>query len=97
MPEDAEEAAAIAAAGGPKYPTFWAVIGQITVLDLVFSLDSVITAIGLTDPLAIMIAALLLSVAIMTLAAVPLARFVLGPPNTVLLALPSLAYLGTPL
>src|SRR3546814_8651654 len=42
MPEDAEEAAAIAAAGGPKYPAFWAVIGQITVLDIVFSLDSVI-------------------------------------------------------
>src|SRR3546814_13105121 len=57
MPEDAEEAAAIAAAGGPKYPAFWAVIGQITVLDIVFSLDSVITAIGLTDHLAIMIAA----------------------------------------
>src|SRR3546814_14491567 len=61
MPEDAEEAAAIAAAGGPKYPAFWAVIGQITVLDIVFSLDSVITAIGLTDHLAIMIAAVLLS------------------------------------
>lgn len=94
MPEDAEEAAAIAAAGGPKVPAFGAVIGQIMLLDVVFSLDSVITAIGLTDHLEIMIAAVLLSVAIMIVAAEPLARFVNNNPNVVMLALAFLVMIG---
>lgn len=94
MPEDAEEAAAIAAGRGPKVPAFGAVIGQIMLLDVVFSLDSVITAIGLTDHLEIMIAAVLLSVAIMIMAAEPLARFVNNNPNVVMLALAFLVMIG---
>jgi predicted tellurium resistance membrane protein TerC len=92
VPQDGDAAAA--AQGAPKYPAFWAVIGQIMVLDIVFSLDSVITAIGLTDHLAIMIAAVLLSVGIMIVAAEPLARFVNHNPNIVMLALAFLVMIG---
>lgn len=86
--DDAEEAAQ------PKHPAFWSVIGQILVLDMVFSLDSVITAIGLTEHLEIMIVAVLLSVAIMIAAAEPLARFVNRNPNVVMLALSFLVMIG---
>ncbi|HEX6956969.1 MAG TPA: TerC family protein [Ferrovibrio sp.] len=90
-PEEEEEAAA---AGRPRAPAFWAVIGQILILDVVFSLDSVITALGLTGHLEIMIAAVLLSVAIMIAAAETLARFVNNNPNVVMLALAFLVMIG---
>lgn len=86
--DDAEEAAQ------PKHPAFWSVIGQILVLDTVFSLDSVITAIGLTEHLEIMVVAVLVSVAIMIAAAEPLARFVNRNPNVVMLALSFLVMIG---
>lgn len=86
--DDAEEAAQ------PKHPAFWSVIGQILVLDMVFSLDSVITAIGLTEHLEIMVVAVLVSVAIMIVAAEPLARFVNRNPNVVMLALSFLVMIG---
>lgn len=81
-------------AAKPRYPAFWAVIGQITILDIVFSLDSVITAIGLSRDIEIMVAAVLLSVAIMIAAAEPLARFVNNNPNVVMLALSFLVMIG---
>lgn len=77
-----------------KYPAFWAVIGQIAVLDIVFSLDSVITAIGLSRHIEIMVVAVLLSVAIMVALAEPLARFVNKNPNIVMLALSFLVMIG---
>lgn len=77
-----------------KYPAFWAVIGQIAVLDIVFSLDSVITAIGLSRQIEIMVVAVLLSVAIMVALAEPLARFVNKNPNVVMLALSFLVMIG---
>lgn len=86
--DEAEDAAK------PKHPAFWGVIGQILILDMVFSLDSVITAIGLTEHLEIMIVAVLLSVAIMIAAAEPLARFVNRNPNVVMLALSFLVMIG---
>lgn len=86
--DEAEEAAI------PRHPAFWAIIGQILVLDVVFSLDSVITAIGLTDHLEIMIVAVLVSVGIMIAAAEPLARFVNRNPNVVMLALSFLVMIG---
>lgn len=77
-----------------KYPAFWAVIGQIAVLDIVFSLDSVITAIGLSRQIEIMVVAVLLSVAIMVALADPLANFVKKNPNVVMLALSFLVMIG---
>lgn len=77
-----------------KMPRFWPTIGQIMILDVVFSLDSVITAIGLTRHLEIMVVAVLVSVAIMIIAAEPLARFVKRNPNVVMLALSFLVMIG---
>lgn len=84
------------AGGEPKkkYPAFWAIIGQIAILDIVFSLDSVITAIGLARQIEIMVAAVLISVAIMVALAEPLARFVKKNPNIVMLALSFLVMIG---
>jgi predicted tellurium resistance membrane protein TerC len=91
MPEEHGEGEAPAK---KRYPAFWAIIGQITILDIVFSLDSVITAIGLSRDIEIMVAAVLISVAIMIAAAEPLARFVNNNPNVVMLALSFLVMIG---
>jgi predicted tellurium resistance membrane protein TerC len=94
---DELEATGKTAGGAPaqkKYPAFWAIIGQIAVLDIVFSLDSVITAIGLARQIEIMVAAVLISVAIMVALAEPLARFVKRNPNIVMLALSFLVMIG---
>jgi len=77
-----------------RMPRYWPTIGQIMILDIVFSLDSVITAIGLTRHLEIMVVAVLVSVAIMIAAAEPLARFVNRNPNVVMLALAFLVMIG---
>ena len=77
-----------------KYPAFWPTIGQIAILDVVFSLDSVITAIGLSRDIEIMVVAVILSVVIMVALAEPLARFVTNNPNVVMLALSFLVMIG---
>jgi len=77
-----------------KYPAFWPTIGQIAILDVVFSLDSVITAIGLSRDIEIMVVAVILSVVIMVALAEPLARFVNNNPNIVMLALSFLVMIG---
>jgi predicted tellurium resistance membrane protein TerC len=56
-------------------------------LDLVFSLDSIITAVGMTDQLAIMVIAVVAALTVMLLAADPLARFINANPTVVMLAL----------
>lgn len=94
MEDDAPAGASATAPVKKKYPAFWAVIGQIAVLDIVFSLDSVITAIGLSRQIEIMVVAVLLSVAIMVALAEPLARFVNKNPNIVMLALSFLVMIG---
>lgn len=78
-------------------PTFATVIGQILVLDMVFSLDSIITAVGMTDHIAIMVVAVLTTVAVMMLAAEPLARFINDNPSILMLALGFLLLIGTTL
>jgi predicted tellurium resistance membrane protein TerC len=78
-------------------PTFASVIGQILVLDMVFSLDSIITAVGMTDHIAIMVVAVLAAVAAMMLAAEPLARFINDNPSILMLALGFLLLIGTTL
>jgi predicted tellurium resistance membrane protein TerC len=82
---------------GRALPTFAAVIGQILVLDMVFSLDSIITAVGMTNHIAIMVAAVLVTVAVMLLAAEPLARFIHNNPSILMLALGFLLLIGTTL
>jgi predicted tellurium resistance membrane protein TerC len=74
---------------------FSAAIVQILVLDLVFSVDSIITAVGMTDHIPIMIVAVVVTVAIMLLAATPLANFIHANPTIVMLALGFLLMIGT--
>ena len=74
--------------------TFTAVIAQIVVLDIVFSLDSVITAVGIADHLEVMIAAVVIAIAVMMVAAEPIANFVEAHPSTKMLALAFLVMIG---
>jgi predicted tellurium resistance membrane protein TerC len=75
-------------------PSFAAVIAQIMVLDIVFSLDSVITAVGMADSLAIMVAAVVISVGIMMYSAEPISAFVNRHPTVKVLALSFLILIG---
>ncbi|MBK8456542.1 MAG: TerC family protein [Phyllobacteriaceae bacterium] len=74
-----------------------AAVVQILLLDLVFSIDSIITAVGMTDEIAIMVIAVLVAVATMMLAAEPLSRFIAANPTIVMLALGFLLMIGTTL
>jgi predicted tellurium resistance membrane protein TerC len=74
-----------------------AAIGQILVLDMVFSVDSIITAVGMTDHLPVMVVAVVVTVALMLLAADPLANFINSNPTIVMLALGFLLLIGTTL
>ena len=71
-----------------------AAIFQIILLDLVFSIDSILTAIGMTDHLPIMVVAVLVAIAVMLLAADPLADFINKNPTVVMLALGFLLMIG---
>jgi predicted tellurium resistance membrane protein TerC len=74
-----------------------AAIGQILLLDLVFSIDSIITAVGMTEHVPIMVVAVLVAVTVMLLAATPLANFIQANPTVVMLALGFLLLIGTTL
>lgn len=73
---------------------FTAVIAQILILDVVFSLDSVITAVGMTPFIEVMVIAVIVSVGVMLLAATPLAHFLERNPTVVMLALGFLLMIG---
>ena len=73
---------------------FGLVIAQIAVIDIVFSLDSVITAVGIAEHIPVMIFAILLAVAIMLLAANPLGRFIDANPTIKMLALAFILLIG---
>jgi predicted tellurium resistance membrane protein TerC len=75
-------------------PAFGAVIVQIMLLDIVFSIDSVITAVGMADEVSIMVAAVVLSVAIMMFSAEPVSAFVSRHPTVKVLALSFLLLIG---
>lgn len=80
---------------GPRvYASLGAVIAQIIVLDAVFSLDAVITAVGMVDELGVMMAAVIISMAVMILASKPLTRFVNAHPTVVVLCLSFLLMIG---
>ncbi len=74
--------------------TFAAAIGQILLLDLVFSVDSIITAVGMTEHLPIMIIAVIVAVTVMLIASNPLANFIEKNPTVVMLALGFLLMIG---
>jgi len=78
----------------PGTMTFGAAIVQIILLDMIFSLDSILTAVGMTDNLAIMVIAVLVAVTAMLLAADPLANFIARNPTVVMLALGFLLMIG---
>jgi predicted tellurium resistance membrane protein TerC len=73
---------------------FGAAIFQILLLDLVFSVDSIITAVGMTDHVEIMVIAVIVAVTVMLVAADPLARFIEANPTVVMLALGFLLMIG---
>ena len=79
---------------GAVASNFGAAIVQIIILDLVFSVDSILTAVGMTDQLPIMVAAVVITVGIMLVAADPLANFIHNNPSLVMLALGFLLMIG---
>lgn len=76
---------------------FTAAIVQILALDIVFSIDSILTAVGMTEHLPIMMAAVIIAVGVMLFAAGPLARFIHDNPSVVMLALGFLLMIGATL
>ena len=74
-----------------------AAVGQILTLDLVFSIDSIVTAVGMTDDIPIMVIAVVVAVSVMLIAANPLANFINRNPTIVMLALAFLLLIGTTL
>jgi predicted tellurium resistance membrane protein TerC len=79
---------------GKAAASFAAVIAQVMVLDIVFSLDSVITAIGMANDVWVMVTAIVLAVLVMILAAEPISAFVEGHPTIKVLALSFLLLIG---
>lgn len=79
---------------GKGYASFWVVVMQIVVLDAVFSLDAVITAVGMVNHLPVMMAAVVIAMAVMLLASKPLTRFVNEHPTVVVLCLSFLLMIG---
>lgn len=74
--------------------SFFAVVVQILILDAVFSIDSIITAVGLTDQLPVMIAAVAIAIAVMMFAAAPVSAFISRHPTTRMLAMSFLVLIG---
>jgi len=82
---------------GRKTATFASVIVQIVLLDAVFSIDSVITAVGMADELIVMVAAVVIAVGVMMVSAKPISEFVERHPTVKMLALSFLLLIGTSL
>lgn len=91
---DKDESGEEAPLGGTLKLSLGAAIFQILLLDLVFSIDSIITAVGMTDEIAIMYIAVIVAVTAMMLAAGPLADFIAKNPSIVMLALGFLLMIG---
>ncbi len=85
------------AAGGVAVATMGSVLVQIALIDLVFSVDSVITAVGMADHVPVMVLAIMISIGVMMLAADPIGRFVDRHPTVKMLALSFLILIGTAL
>ena len=83
--------------GGTAYAAFGMVIAQIAVIDIVFSLDSVITAVGLVDDIPVMVAAIVFAVIVMLIASDPIGEFIDRHPTIKMLALAFLILVGVAL
>ncbi|MBA1196217.1 TerC family protein [Pseudomonas plecoglossicida] len=80
--------------GSVRHSAFWPIVAQIVVLDAVFSLDAVITAVGMVEHLSIMMIAVIFSIGIMIVASKPLTRFVNAHPTVIMLCLGFLMMIG---
>lgn len=80
--------------GGSAANTFWSAIVQIVILDLIFSLDSVITAVGMAEHVEIMVLAIVIAIIVMAIAAEPVSKFILEHPTVKMLALAFLLLVG---
>src|SRR3546814_8897706 len=76
------------------HASFWIIVTQIVILDAVFSIDAVITAVGMVDHLAIMMIAVTIAIGLMLIASKPLTRFVNAHPTVVILCLGFLLTIG---
>lgn len=83
--------------GGAVKRGFSALIVQIIILDLVFSVDSIVTAIGMAEHVEVMVAAVVIAMAVMYVASAPVSRFIAEHPTTKMLALSFLFLIGTAL
>jgi len=81
-------------AGSRSYAQFWPVVAQIVVLDAVFSLDAVITAVGMVEQLSVMMIAVMISIGLMMVASKPLTAFVNARPTVIMLCLGFLMMIG---
>ena len=79
---------------GRTAASFGAVVAQIAIIDIVFSLDSVITAVGMADELWVMVVAVIAAMVVMIVASNPLARFIAAHPTVKMLALSFLLLIG---
>ena len=80
--------------GVKTYALFWPIVAQIVVLDAVFSLDAVITAVGMVEELSVMMIAVVFSIGLMIVASKPLTRFVNSHPTVIMLCLGFLMMIG---
>lgn len=81
-------------ASNSTYARFWPIVAQIVVLDAVFSLDAVITAVGMVEHLAVMMIAVMISIGLMIIASKPLTKFVNSHPTVIMLCLGFLMMIG---
>jgi predicted tellurium resistance membrane protein TerC len=91
---DEEEGADGAGAAAPVYPSFAGIVAQIMVIDIVFSLDSVITAVGMAQHIEIMMAAVIIAVIVMVAAANPIGDFIHRHPTVEMLAFAFILLVG---
>lgn len=94
---DPEETQGLLDKKGGAVLSFGTAIVQILLLDVVFSIDSILTAVGMTEHLPIMMAAVIVAVGLMLVASGPLARFIHSNPSVVMLALGFLLMIGATL
>ena len=93
--EGEHDAAAADGMGGPRvYPALASIVVQIAIIDIIFSLDSVITAVGMADTLWVMVVAVVAAMVIMLVASGPLSDFVSAHPTIKMLALAFLLLIG---
>ena len=92
---EANERAELEAKSRKSGSGLWAVVAQITLIDIVFSLDSVITAVGMVPQIEVMVAANIIALGIMLFAATPISDFVDRHPTIKMLALSFLVLIGT--